>query len=296
VTKIEGSVVGDGSRYDTQRFNAAWPARLHSQNVVGQLGALMVDDGFSGFPAQYEGPNPRTVAPDAAAHAAQVFTDLLRQRGVTVVGAPRSGRAPQGASVATVATLRSAPLEEIVEEMLTDSDNDTAELLLKELGRKTSGQGTSRAGAAAALKILGDAGIDTGNMKVIDGSGLSTDDRVSCRLLMGLLTRPGTGASLIEHAAVAGKTGTLRDPFLGSPATGRVRAKTGTLNTVTALAGRAEPTQGGSLTFTFITNRPGGPNISDNQATAWRRGLAEILVAYPRGVDIRQLLPRTGTR
>jgi D-alanyl-D-alanine carboxypeptidase/D-alanyl-D-alanine-endopeptidase (penicillin-binding protein 4) len=289
VTRIEGSVVGDGSRYDSQRFNPGWPARYQSQNVVGQLGALMIDHGFQDFPPKFNGTSARTVAPDAAQHAAGVITSLLRERGVTVVGPPKGGRAPQGAKLTTVATLPSASIQEVVGEMLVDSDDDTAEMLLKELGHRSNGVGTFEAGAAAATKILSDAGIDTSDMKIVDGSGLSTDDRVSCQLLMGLMTRPGTGSTLIDHTAVAGKSGTLLAPFKGSTAAGRVHAKTGTLNTVTALAGRAEPAQGGSLMFAFITNRP--EQISASQATAWRRSLGEILVAYPRGVDIKLLLP-----
>ena len=291
VTKITGSVVGDGSKYDTQRFNPAWPASFHSQNVVGQLGALMINDGYEGFPAAYRGPASRTAAPDAAQHAAGVITALLRERGVQVVGPPKSGKAPAGAMLTTLATLPSPTIEEIVGEMLTESDNDTAEMLLKELGQRSGGIGTAQAGAAAATKILADHQVELGDAKIVDGSGLSTQDQVSCQLLMSLITRPDTGPSLVEHSAVAGKTGTLWNVFKGTPIVGRLHAKTGTLNSVTALAGRADPTQGGSLMFSFVANRPGG-TIPNREIEAWRNKLAEILVGYPRGVDIEALLPK----
>lgn len=288
ITRITGSIVGDGSRYDTQRFHPTWPERYQPQNVVGQLGALMIDDGYEGFPPQYEGEQARTPAPDAAAHAALKLTTLLRERGVAVDGAPRSGTAPAGATLTTVATLPSAPLVDIVGEMLTESDDDTAELLMKEIGKRESGTGTWDAGVAATGQLLNEAGIDMTGVEVVDGSGLSYDNRTTCQFLTSLLTRPDTGPQLVEHSSVAGETGTLLADFEGTPVDGRMHAKTGTLNTVTALAGRVDPLQGGSLVFSYIAN---APSISASSATEWRTGLAEILVAYPRGVDLAALQP-----
>ncbi|HEY8546245.1 MAG TPA: D-alanyl-D-alanine carboxypeptidase/D-alanyl-D-alanine-endopeptidase, partial [Acidimicrobiales bacterium] len=288
VTRIAGSVVGDGSRYDTQRFHPAWPARYHGQNVVGQLGALMIDDGFESYPPDFQGPGARVPAEDAAAHAALKITTLLREAGVVVDGAPRSGSSPTDTTLTTIATLQSPPLIDIVREMLVESDNDTAELLMKEIGRRESGQGTWAAGVEAANRLLGEAGVDMAGVEIVDGSGLSTDNRVTCNLLMSLITRPETGPLLVEHSSVAGENGTLLEDFDGTELDGRMHAKTGTLNTVTALAGRVDPLQGGSLMFSYIAN---APSISGEDADRWHRSLAEILVAYPRGVDIEALLP-----
>jgi hypothetical protein len=105
---------------------------------------------------------------------------------------------------------------------------------------------------------------------------------------MGLITRPETGPLVVEHSSVAGETGTLQEEFDGTPIDGRMHAKTGTLNTVTALAGRVDPLQGGSLMFSYVAN---APSISGADADRWHRSLADILVAYPRGVDIEALLP-----
>lgn len=206
-----------------------------------------------------------------------------------MVGPPKSGTAPAGTTLTTVATLPSATVEEIVAEMLIESDNDTAELLLKELGRSESGVGSSDAGAAAAEALLSEAGVDMGNADIVDGSGLSTDNSVSCRFLMSLITRPETGPLLVEHSSVAGKTGTLLEGYEGTPIEGRLHAKTGTLNTVTALAGRVDPVQGGSLMFSYVVNDPTA--VTGPKAKEWQRGLADILVGYPRGVDIAALLP-----
>jgi D-alanyl-D-alanine carboxypeptidase len=108
---------------------------------------------------------------------------------------------------------------------------------------------------------------------------------------MSLLTRPGTGPTLVEHSSVAGETGTLAELFRGTPVAGRLHAKTGTLNTVTALAGRADPTRGSGLLFAYIANVPEPARISAGRADDLRRGLADILVRYPSGVDVDALLP-----
>lgn len=288
VTRITGSVVGDGSRYDDQRFHPSWPERYQPQNVVGHLNALVIDDGYESYPATFNGEGARVAAPDAVAHAALKITTLLREAGVQVDGPPRSGAAPAGTTLTMVATLPSPPLIEIIGEMLVESDDDTAEMLLKEVGRRESGVGSWDAGVAAATRLLGEAGVDMGGVEIVDGSGLSTDNRVTCNLLMGLITRPDTGPMLVDHASVAGENGTLLEPFEGTPLDGRMHAKTGTLNTVTALAGRVDPLQGGSLMFAYVAN---APSISGADAGRWRRGLADILVAYPRGVEIGALLP-----
>jgi D-alanyl-D-alanine carboxypeptidase/D-alanyl-D-alanine-endopeptidase (penicillin-binding protein 4) len=221
-----------------------------------------------------------------------VVTELLRQRGVTVVGAPRSDRAPSG--LADVATFPSPTVREIVAEMLTDSDDDTAELALKELGQRQSGAGTWDAGAEAVTALLAEAGVALDGVQIVDGSGLSSANRLTCQLLVDLLTLPDAGPTVVEGLAVAGETGTLQDRWNGTPVEGRLLAKTGTLNAVTALAGRVAPLQGGDLTFSYVANVPDG-QVLGAQDVALQDDLGDILVNYPRGVDVATLVPAAPT-
>jgi D-alanyl-D-alanine carboxypeptidase/D-alanyl-D-alanine-endopeptidase (penicillin-binding protein 4) len=207
---------------------------------------------------------------------------------VTVVGAPRAGRAPAG--LTDVATFPSPTVREIVAEMLTDSDDDTAEMALKELGQRRSGAGTWEAGTAAATAILQEAGLGLDGVRIVDGSGLSSDNRLTCQILVDLLTLPDTGPTVVEGLAVAGETGTLQERWDGTPVEGRLVAKTGTLNAVTALAGRVSPVQGGAVTFAYVTNVPEGQVLGADDV-ALQDGLGDILVDYPRGVDVEPLLP-----
>ena len=290
VTRIEGGVVGDGSRYDTARFHPSWPTRFHGTEA-GPIGALTVNDGRAGADGMSRPPAGPAGA-DPALNAASVVTDLLRLRGVTVVGAPRAGRAPSG--LVDVAAVASAPVGDIVAEMLTDSDDDTAEMALKELGRHEEGAGTWEAGAAAATAVLDDAGVGLDGVRIVDGSGLSSENRLTCQLLVDLLSLPETEAAIADGLAVAGETGTLQDRWDDTAVEGRLRAKTGTLNAVTALAGHVSPRQGGELTFAYVATVADG-RVLDPGVPALQGELGEVLVDYPRAVDLADIDPEPPT-
>ena len=170
------------------------------------------------------------------------------------------GRAP--ATATEIARVESAPVADLVERMLTDSDNVLAEALAHLAGAAT-GNGASFAGGAAAVEAsMGELGITLGDGRVADGSGLSSRNAVPPSALASLLTlvakgeRPGLGP-IASGLPVAGVTGTLADRFgrgLQRDAAGYVRAKTGTLRNVTALAGTVEDVDGRVLAFAVIAN------------------------------------------
>jgi len=162
------------------------------------------------------------------------------------------GALPGG--VPAVASVRSAPLTAIVQEMLVNSDNNTAEMLLKEMGRERKGQGTTAAGVAVVREVIDGWGLADG-LVVVDGSGLSSANKSTCRTLVGLLQR--LEEVLPGLLAVAGRTGTLRDFFDGEPVEGRLVGKTGTLTGVKALAGYL-PVEGDEpVVFALLMSRTG---------------------------------------
>lgn len=290
VTRIDGSVVGDGSRYDDQFYQPSLAPRLVEQDQVGPVDALMVNDGFAGFSPSRT--NADTVpAADPAADAARVVTERLQAHGITVAGAPRAGVAPAGAT--PVASMESPPLAQIVAEMLTTSDNEAAEAALKEIGVATSGEGTWPAGVAGLVSLLGEAGVPVEGIEAVDGSGLTIENRLTCGALVDVLTLEGTGPVVRSGLAVAGETGTLAHRWRGTDVAGRLRGKTGTLRNVTSLAGEIEPLQGGALTFAYVANVPDPAEISAGEVGI--DDLAQILVEYPRDVDVAALTPRPAT-
>ncbi|MBV6507281.1 MAG: hypothetical protein JJLCMIEE_00322 [Acidimicrobiales bacterium] len=288
VTRVEGSVVGDESRYDAMRAVPSWPERYAEQNASGPLSALSVNDGFASYRKVSLMELDVTASEDPALEAAAVLTGLLRERGVEIVGEPLSGVAPPGATV--VASLESQTISEIVHEMNSESDNTTAELLLKEIGLARRGEGTTTAGAAAVPEILAEAGLPVNGLVVADGSGLDTGNRVSCDLLLGILLADGAEGPLSSNLSVAGQSGTLAERFVGTPAEGRLTAKTGSLNEVTALSGWVLSEGGQNIAFAYVVNVPDGASVS-GEDLALQTELGVALALWPEGIDVEALAP-----
>ena len=285
VTRVAGSVVGDGGRYDDQRYVAAWPPRFVDQNQTGPLGGLAVDQGFESYPTEAEPATEELPAADPALHAAGVLTLLLRDRGVVVDGAPLVG--PVGAAAVELAAVESPELRDIVGDMLATSDNTVAELLLKEVGLQAGGEGSTAAGASAALASLERQGFDLDGIEAVDGSGLASGNDATCAFLVGLLESAGPDSDLAADLAVAGETGTLRRSFLGTSVEGRLRAKTGLLADVGALAGFVEGPAGEQVTFAFIVNG----DLPTAVPIGLRTELGAILGLYPQRPPIDDLDP-----
>lgn len=243
VRLVGGRVVGDDTRYDDNRAVDTWPHRFVDDGEAGPLSALSVNDGFRVWG------HPGVPFDDPAAGAAEVFTELLRSRGVTVDGAPTSGPAASGV---TVAAVESPPVSELVAGMLRESDNGTAELLVKELGLRGAGDGSTAAGVRIVNDAVAARGLPFEGTVTADGSGLSDASRVTCRLITALLV----DARDVLHSklAVAGQSGTLATRFRGTPAEGRLRGKTGSVDGVAAFAGYLDGADGETVTFAYVIN------------------------------------------
>ena len=163
--------------------------------------------------------------------AARSLTKQLEKRGVAVVGRAGSGESPEG--LADVAVIRSRPLRSILAAMDRPSDNFYAEVLGKLLGAKAAGlPGTIAKGAAAIRDWVAGHGAD---FSLYDGSGLSYANRVTALGILQLLWVADAAAwgPVLRQALATGGQGTLEDRLHGV----KVRAKTGTLDGVSALSG-----------------------------------------------------------
>ena len=283
IREIRGNILGDDSRHDRTRWLPAWPTRYQIGGVVGPLSALMVNDGQTGFVDNPDRSNPDRRPGDPPTLAAATLKTLLEQRGVHVVGSAGSGVAPT--ENRELAGIDSASIGEIVGEMITDSDNTTAELLTREIALRDSGQATSVAGVTAIRAVLERLGLPLAGFTITDGSGLDPANRVTCSLLVAALTRLPADSPIISSLAIAGRTGTLRKRLLNTPAAGKVKAKTGTLNSVNALVGFAETRSGMRVEFSMIENGtdPRGTGVTD--------GFAERVVTFGDGPQLSALMP-----
>ncbi len=250
ITAVTGALIGDDSRYDTQRSLPGWPERWLAGGTVAPLSALLVNDGWQVDPITGEGPGGP--APDPAANAAAALATLLSERGVTFGAFPASGVAPADAQ--TLLSVPSLPVSALAGQILRYSDNTTAELLLKEIGLEVSAEGSTAAGAAAVADWAAAEGLAVSGANVTDGSGLSSTNLVTCELLASVLRSQGPDGGFAAGLAVPGQPGTLADRFPGDEWAERLRAKTGTLNEVTALSGWLVTRPGATLDFEIVTN------------------------------------------
>jgi serine-type D-Ala-D-Ala carboxypeptidase/endopeptidase (penicillin-binding protein 4) len=221
-------VVGDESFFDSVRTAPGWKASFYGDESP-PLSALSVDRGV------YQG----ALARSPALAAAKLLNEALAEAGTDVVGAPRTGVA--AAADLPLATVPSPPLARIVGMMDRESDNFTAELLLKELGALYGNRGSTAVGAAAVRELLGNVGVPLAGVRIVDGSGLSLLDRLTVQALVAILEAswldPDIRPTLVSALPVAGESGTLQSRMRTSPARGNVIAKTGTTDEASALAG-----------------------------------------------------------
>ena len=257
--------------YDTSLFTGplmapGWPRSYVTTGNVTPISSLEVDQGrltASGAPQDANDPDnyrARTFTP--AAEAAAAFAGFLTADGIRVRGAVSQTAAPHGA--ATIAAVSSPPLAEIVDWMLTQSNNVIAENLARQVATATGRTASFSGAAAAETAVLRGLGV-RGEIRLVDGSGLSPQDRIAPDVLIQLIRlaasagRPGLRA-VITGLPVAGFSGTLAPggsvfPDVGQAGLGVVRAKTGNLSTVVSLAGIAQARDGQLFAFAFMADR-----------------------------------------
>lgn len=263
IRRVTGRIEADESYFDSRRTGPAWRSYYYV-NESPPLSALVVDRArFRGY-----------VTRDPALAAGTQFRLALRAVGVGV-----RGRVVKGAAdpVATqLAITASPPLARVVAFMNHESDNFTAELLLKHLGAVENGRGTSASGAAAVRRVLAEAAVPLAGVRIVDGSGLSSRNRLTAGAVIGILVvawnDPTIRPSFVRSLAVAGVNGTLEDRLERPPARGAVLAKTGTLSEASALSGYVR----GRWAFAVIQN---GRPVSQFWARRAQDRFASVLAA-----------------
>jgi D-alanyl-D-alanine carboxypeptidase/D-alanyl-D-alanine-endopeptidase (penicillin-binding protein 4) len=228
IRRVDGAVVADESWFDARRTAPGWKPSFYISESP-PLSALVVDRG------RYRG---KTAANPALA-AGSLFRQALGAAAVEVAERTRTGVLT--AVGLPLAQDLSEPLAEVVRFMGRESDNYTAEVLVKQLGALYGAGGTTAAGLAVVRDALAAADVPLAGTRLADGSGLSRLDRLTASTLVALL-EAGLGEGALRDAflaslSVAGVDGTLEDRMESRPARGRVIAKTGTTATASALSG-----------------------------------------------------------
>jgi D-alanyl-D-alanine carboxypeptidase/D-alanyl-D-alanine-endopeptidase (penicillin-binding protein 4) len=261
VKAVRGAVHGDDSWHDRQRFVPSWKPVYITDGDAIPMSALQVNSGWKTWtPVGKPTDNPTL-------YAASELARLLGARGITVGGADEA-TAPPGA--VTLATVTSPPLSSIVASMLNASDNLSAEMITRELGKRVTGTGSTGAGTRVVEEEAAKLGLPTRGLEMVDGSGLDVSNRATCMLLQKAMDLGVQSQfhAIWEGLAVAGQTGTLVHRLENTPLAGRLHAKTGSIAGVVALVGYIDAPE--PVHFAFIANGtiPSARALGDDVLTA----------------------------
>ncbi len=221
---------------------------------------------------------------DPVKFAGEVMRRALLAQGIKF-GKKTIGAAPLPQGAKELAAHESAPLALVVREMNKLSDNYVAESVLKTLGaetRKQPGPATWADGTAAVAAYLGTIGIKTGSYRADNGSGLFDATAVSAHQILAILRAAYAdyriAPDLVASLPIGGADGTLAKRWHGHAAFGRVRAKTGTLDKVTTLAGFVAVSTGHPLAFAiFVNDIPAGQR---GPSRAMADDMVDAMAAY----------------
>jgi len=258
------------------------PSGLEVQNLATTVStgprprlAILRDDPLE--PVRIEGrmlANSRDVwrqmtVSDPALFAGAVFRDALERRGITVTGRTRVVHLPAGSAVRRVsapalgrggATILarhvSEPLTRYLEVVNKESNNLFAEVLFRAVGRAATGVGSFDRSAVAVKEALAELGVDTTGLAQVDGSGLAGGNRVTPRAFVETLERVADSPFWPDFWETLPRAGTPREMSRMSrtAAAGNLRAKTGTIERVSALSGVVRSADGERLAFSILVN------------------------------------------
>jgi D-alanyl-D-alanine carboxypeptidase/D-alanyl-D-alanine-endopeptidase (penicillin-binding protein 4) len=263
IHSVTGNVDGDESWFDSLRGEPA-SGYAFDPDLEGDLSGLAFNRGETGSQGGTHAP---------AAYAALELRGALRAAGIAVHGGSATVT-PAGATV--IASETSPDLSTLLGLTLPPSDNFFAETLLKDIGARFGGAGTTAAGASVVrTTIAHDFGL---HPYLLDGSGLSHSDHTTPKQVVELLTKLAPtplGTTLRKDLAIAGHTGTLSERMRHTPASERCQAKTGTLIGVSNLAGYCESEGGDILAFAFFTD-----GIETGEAHTIQDNMAITLARY----------------
>jgi D-alanyl-D-alanine carboxypeptidase/D-alanyl-D-alanine-endopeptidase (penicillin-binding protein 4) len=266
IASVTGRLYADASIFDS--LEGVRDSGYATSPYIGPLSGLAFNSGFAGQTSS------SGFSADPAKLAAAKLGRNLRAAGVRVATRVALGSTPVDAN--RVAVVQSPTLTRIINTTDVYSDNFFAEMLVKLLGARFGGAGTTAAGArvvAAFARSLGS------GVHAVDGSGLTRSNRASPQqvvdLLLAMRDQPA-GEDFVEDLAVAGREGTVDDRMHGTAADGRCRVKTGTLTGVSNLSGYCFNPSGRTMAFSILM----GSVPSTTQAHIDQDRIAALVAAY----------------
>jgi D-alanyl-D-alanine carboxypeptidase/D-alanyl-D-alanine-endopeptidase (penicillin-binding protein 4) len=264
IRAVTGRLYADDTIFDRRRGVA--DSGYATSPYIGPLSGLAFNSGFSG--------NGGSFSSDPAKLAAAKLARSLSGAGVRIP--TQIALAPTPPNAERVALLRSPSLNRLVN--LTDvySNNFFAETLIKLLGARFGGAGTTATGAAVVEAFAGSHGSV---VQAVDGSGLTRSNRASPREVVDLLLgmqEEEAGEEFIQDLALTGQEGTVDGRMRGTAAYGRCRTKTGTISGVSNLSGYCFNRSGRVMAFSILM----GSVSSTSVAHLYQDRIAGLVAGY----------------
>jgi serine-type D-Ala-D-Ala carboxypeptidase/endopeptidase (penicillin-binding protein 4) len=266
ISSVTGRLYADATIFDSLKGVA--DSGYATSPYVGPLSGLAFNSGFAGQTSS------SGFSADPAKLAATKLDRNLRAAGVNVPTQIALGATPAGAK--RVALVQSPSLTKIVNTTDVYSDNFFAEMLVKLLGARFGGAGTTAAGAAVVAAFARSLGS---GVHAVDGSGLTRTNTASpqqvVQLLLAMRGQP-VAEQFFEDLAVAGQEGTVDERMRGTAAYGRCHLKTGTLTGVSNLSGLCDNASGRTTAFSILM----GTVPSTTQAHIDQDRIAALVASY----------------
>ena len=242
ITSVTGRLYADDTIFD--RLRGVADSGYATSSYIGPLSGLDFNSGFRGSTSS------SGFASDPAKLAGATLAGSLRSAGVAITS--QVALRPTPAYAQLVGEVLSPTLDQIVNTTDVWSDNFFAEMLIKLLGARLGGVGTTAAGAAVVDSFARSHGS---GVHAVDGSGLTRTNRASPRQVVNLLVamrKEPVGDDFIQDLALAGHEGTVADRMHGTAAYGRCRTKTGTITGVSNLSGYCFNRSGRVMAFSIL--------------------------------------------
>jgi len=241
IHRVTGRLYADDSIFD--RLRGVADSGYATSSYIGPLSGLSLNSGYSSA-------SGRSFAADPARTAAATLARALRGAGIGIAAQVGLGTAPTSGPV--LATVESPTLSQIVNVTDVYSHNFFAEMLIKLLGARLGGSGSTAAGARVVERFARARGS---GVRAVDGSGLTRGNRASPAQVVALLEamrEEPVGEEFIQDLALTGREGTVLGRMRGTAAYGRCRTKTGTLTGVSNLSGYCFNRSGRVVLFSIL--------------------------------------------
>ena len=220
------------------------PGSTH-QYIEGTIPA-----GQSDFVVKAAMPNPPVVA-------GLTFLKKIKENGIQLSGGVVRLPADDNTKRTLLCTKLSPPLKDLIVPLNKESLNLFAEHLLREIGRKSSGEASITKGIEAFHQFCTDKGINSEGFFPVDGSGLSRSNALTSQTLVETLKYVYDSKQrelFLSALPIAGVDGTLRNSFKGTPLEKNVKAKTGSMARVRSIAGILETKNKRTILFAILIN------------------------------------------